>query len=134
MQRWYTTFPHGVAGLGLLFLRTAIGVRLIIQGFVCMADSQGLRLGVWLLGSFAVGIGISFMVGFLTPLVAGVSALSETAVYFFHPMWASSFLELLSFETIVVTIAIVLLGPGAISLDAYFFGRRRIVIPRVIKS
>jgi hypothetical protein len=46
----------------------------------------------------------------------------------------SSFLNLPSLDTIGVALAIALLGPGAISLDAYFFGRRKIVIPPVARS
>jgi hypothetical protein len=41
---------------------------------------------------------------------------------------------LLSFDAIGVVLAAALLGPGAISLDAYFFGRRKIVIPPVARS
>jgi uncharacterized membrane protein YphA (DoxX/SURF4 family) len=74
------------------------------------------------------------MLGFLSPLAAGVSALTETTVYFWHPVWAASFLNLLTIDTIVIAVAIVLLGPGVISLDACLFGRRKIIIPRVARS
>lgn len=74
------------------------------------------------------------LLGFLTPLAAGISALAETAVYLWHPVWAASFLDLLTADAIVVAVVIVLLGPGAISLDAHFFGRRKIIIPRVNRS
>lgn len=130
MQRRYTTFPAGLPGIGLLFLRTVIGVRLIIEGSACMLDSQGLHLGMWLLGLLALGAGTSFVLGFLTPLAAGASALAGTAVWLWHPAWASSFVDLLNLNTITVTIAILLLGPGAISFDAHLFGRRKIIIPR----
>ncbi len=131
MQRWYRTFPRGLPGIGLLVLRIAIGAKLLIEASAFMLDPQALKLGVWLLVSLALGIGASFVLGFLTQLVAGVSALAGVAVYFWHPAWASAFLSLLHFDTVGVALAITLLGPGAISLDAYFFGRRKIVIPRV---
>lgn len=134
MQRWYRTFPHGLPGIGLLVLRIAIGAKLVIEASSCMLDPQSLKLGVWLLGALVLGIGTSFVLGFLTQLVAGVSALAGAAVCLWHPAWASSFLHLPSLETIGVTLAIALLGPGAISLDACFFGRRKIVIPRVARS
>lgn len=134
MQRWYRTFPHGLPGIGLLVLRIAIGAKLVIEASGCMLDPQGLKLGVWLLSSLALGIGASFVLGFLTQLVAGVSALAGAAVYLWHPAWASSILNLPGLDTIGVALAIALLGPGAISLDAYFFGRRKIIIPPVPRS
>ena len=133
MQRWYRTFPHGLPGIGLLVLRSAIGARLVIQAAGSMLDPQGLKLGVWLLSLLALGIGTSFLLGFLTQLVGGVSAVAVAAVYLWHPGWAPSLLRPLGFDTIAVALAIALLGPGAISLDAYFFGRRKIVIPPVAR-
>jgi uncharacterized membrane protein YphA (DoxX/SURF4 family) len=134
LQRWYRTFPRGLPGIGLLVLRLVIGAKLVIEASSCMRDPQGLKLGVWLLALLALGIGASFVLGFLTQLVAGVSALACAAVYFWHPAWASSFQNLPSLDAIGVALAIALLGPGALSLDAYFFGRRKIVIPPVATS
>lgn len=134
MQRWYRTFPHGSHGIGLLVLRLAIGAKLVVAASSCMLDPQGLKLGVWLLCLFALGIGTSFVLGFLTRLAAGVSVLAGVAVYLWHPAWASSFMNLPSLDTIGVALAIALLGPGAISLDAHFFGRRKIVIPAIARS
>ena len=134
MQRWYRTFPHGLPGIGLLVLRLAIGAKLVIAGSSCMLDEQGFKFGVWLLCLFALGIGTSFVVGFLTQLVAGISVLAGAAVYLWHPAWVSAFLHLPGLDTIGVALAIALLGPGAISLDAYLFGRRKILIPPVARS
>ncbi len=134
MQRLYTTFPHGLPGVGLLFLRTAIGVRLIVQGSTVLLDPHVMNLGVRLLAVLTLWTGVSFVLGFLTPLMAAVLALTNAVLYLWDPAWASSFLDLTGFDSIVVTTAIALLGPGAISLDARFFGRRKIVIPRVARS
>jgi hypothetical protein len=134
LQRWYRTFPRGLPGIGLLVLRLATGAKLVIAASSCMLDQQGLKLGVWMLCLFAIGIGTSFVLGFLTRLAAGVSVLAGAAVYLYHPAWASSFLNLLSSDTVGVALAIALLGPGAISLDAYLFGRRKILIPPVARS
>ncbi|MGB8062048.1 MAG: hypothetical protein WCF26_09150 [Candidatus Sulfotelmatobacter sp.] len=134
MQRSYRIFPRGLPSIGLLVLRLALGARLVIEASSCMLDPQGLNLGVWLLSLLALGIGTSFVLGFLTQLVAGVSALAGAAVYLWHPIWMSSFLNLPNLDTIGVALAIALLGPGAISLDALLFGRRKIVIPPVARS
>jgi uncharacterized membrane protein YphA (DoxX/SURF4 family) len=132
LQRWYRTFPHGLPGIGLLVLRLAIGAELII-GACCMLDQQGLKLGAWLLSFLALGIGTAFVLGFLTRLVAGASVLAAAAVCLWHPPWMS-FLNLPNLDTICVALAIALLGPGALSLDAYFFGPRKIVIPSGARS
>jgi uncharacterized membrane protein YphA (DoxX/SURF4 family) len=133
LRRLYTTLPHGLPGVGLLLLRAVIGGRLIVQGSACIANAQGLSWG-WLVGWLMLGAGISFFLGLLTPLAAAFSVLFGTMVHIWHPNWASSFVNLLSFDMIILAMAIILLGPGAISLDAYFFGRRKIVIPRVARS
>ncbi|MFZ3340843.1 MAG: hypothetical protein WA609_09720 [Terriglobales bacterium] len=134
MQRWYRTFPRGLPGIGLLVLRLAIGAKLVVAASSCLLDPQGLKVGVGLLGLFALGIGTSFVLGFLTRLAAGISVLAGVLVYLWHPAWASSLLSLPSLDTIGVALAIALLGPGAISLDARVFGRRKIVIPLVARS
>lgn len=134
MQRWYRTFPHGLPGIGLLVLRLAIGAKLVVEASSCMLDPQGLKLGVWLLSLLALGIGASLVLGFLTQLAAGVSVLAGAAVYLYHPGWVSSLLNLPSPDTIGVALAIALMGPGAISLDAHLFGRHKIVIPPVARS
>lgn len=134
MQLWYRTFPRGLHGIGLLVLRLAIGAKLVVAVSSCMLDPLGLKLGVWLLCLSALGIGASFVLGFLTRLAAGVSVLAGVALYLSHPASASSLLNLPSLDTIGIALAIALLGPGAISLDAHFFGRRKIVIPTVARS
>ena len=134
MQRWYRTFPHGLSGIGLLVLRSAIGAKVVMEASRCLLDPQGVSVGIWALCFLGLGVGASLVLGFLTQLVAGVSSLAGVAIYLWHPAWANSFLNLPGFDMIGVVFAIALLGPGAISLDAYFFGRRKIVIPRVARS
>jgi uncharacterized membrane protein YphA (DoxX/SURF4 family) len=133
LKRRYITFPGGLPGLGLLLLRIAIGARLLLEGLRCVVDPAGLNPGGLVLALLALGTGTSFVLGFLTPVGAAVSALAAATLRLWHPVWFSAFEDLSSINTIVVAIAIFLLGPGAISLDAYFFGRRRIIIPRVVR-
>ena len=119
-------------GIGLLVLRLAIGAKLVIEASSYMLDQQGLKLEASLLPLLALGIGTAFVLGLLTRLVAGVAVLAGAAVYVWHPAWVS-FLNP-NLDTICMALAIALLGPGAISLDAYFFGPRKIVIPPLARS
>jgi len=130
----YSIFQGGLPGVGLLLLRAAIGVRLVIQAFAWLAESQSLRAGTWALGLIAFVIGISFLAGFLTRLAGFLSALAGVAIHLWHPAWDHSLAILLSFNVVLIAAAISLLGPGAFSLDARFFGRRKIIIPRVANS
>jgi uncharacterized membrane protein YphA (DoxX/SURF4 family) len=129
LHRWYTRFPGGLPGVGLLILRAWIGARFVIQGSACLLASQGLHAETWAVGVLGLGIGLFFFFGFLTPLAGVVSAVASVSLYVWHPLWDFS-LHLLSLNTVVVAIALSMVGPGALSLDAYFFGRRRIIIPR----
>lgn len=130
MRRLYSNFPGGLQGVGLLLLRAAIGLRLIIYASAWTGEPQGLRVGIWSLGLLALVTGISFMLGFLTPLAGALSAVAGIAVHIWHPAWNPSLVSLLSINAIVMAIAIAFLGPGSLSLDARFFGRRKIIIPR----
>jgi len=79
-----------------------------------------------------VGCGTCLLIGFLTPLVSISVAIVSLAIAFsWLPMVAGNLFDgkLASFEMIVMATAIVLLGPGAYSMDARLFGRREIVIP-----
>lgn len=134
MQRWYRTFPRGFPAIGLLVLRFAIGAKLVIEASSFILHPQGLKPGVWLLSWLVLVIGTSFVLGILTQLVAGVSVLAVAAVYLWHHALVSSFMNLPGLEIIGVALAIALMGPGAISLDAIFFGRRKILIPPVVRS
>lgn len=69
--------------------------------------------------------------GFLTPICCGLAAVGNVFVSLVQlpsgqtPALASSIAHL---NLVIICIALVLLGPGAFSLDARLFGRREIVI------
>lgn len=122
MQRLFSTFPAGGPGVGLLLLRLVLGGSLLAQG-AAWSDGRGV---------LASGCGALLVVGFLTPLaalaagllIAGAAAGGSAAA---SPLFGST---LSVCYGVVVALAVALLGPGALSLDARRFGRRELIVPR----
>ena len=134
MRRLYSSFPGSLPGAGLLLLRITIGLGMLAQAFSWLAEPQSCDRGMWIPGLLVLLIGISFILGFLNPVGGSVSALAGVSIRLFQPEWSSSISSLLGVNPLVMVMAITLLGPGAFSLDAYFFGRRRIIVPRVTNT
>ena len=83
--------------------------------------------------TFAVAIGLSFLLGYLTPFASALTAIVSLSVVVVR-LLASNFdlgaVRLSSVFTAVIAIALACLGPGAFSLDARQYGRHEIIIPR----
>src|SRR5262245_51781096 len=136
VSRFFSGFPSGWPGLGLLLLRATIGTTAAVHGGVCLVDSNNRVFGIWSVGILALGAGVLLLIGFLTTVAAFlVCAVSAGLAFSWFPLPAANVLDakLAVFE-LMVSAAIVLLGPGAFSLDSHFFGRREIIIPHVSDS
>ena len=125
-------FPDRWPGAGLLFLRLAVGVVLIVQGIAYLGDKHdqsALVLAAMLVMSL---LGIFLLIGFLTRLAAGAAAVANLGCIFslfpvskVGPLMTPATAALAA----AIAIAVSCLGPGAMSLDARLFGRREIIIP-----
>jgi uncharacterized membrane protein YphA (DoxX/SURF4 family) len=72
-------------------------------------------------------VGSSLLLGFLTPLCAAFIFLGGAVLIFLS--FQRGDLGLSAFCITVISAAVILLGPGAFSIDARLFGRREIIIP-----
>ena len=132
MQRLFSTFPGGWPGLGLLLLRLTVGLTTAVEGISYFIEPRASNSGMWILYLVEIATGFFLIVGFLTPIASIFAAAGNAILAFivFSAISASLIdVKLKTLDAIMVAMAIAFLGPGAFSLDAYFFGRREIIIP-----
>ena len=113
-------FPGGLAGGALLLLRLCAAS--ILLGAIFEAGTPA-AAPVKVL--FLLLISVMLLSGFLTPVACVLSlALQATTIWALHgPAFMDAELHM------VMTISLLLLGPGAYSIDARLFGRRLILPP-----
>jgi uncharacterized membrane protein YphA (DoxX/SURF4 family) len=136
MQRLFSAFPAfpaGRPGLGLLLLRAAAGLALAAQGAAGLADRSAVARQ-WAAAAAAVATGALLVAGLLTPLAGGLAgamtgADAAGAALGWLPPRVPALCEPATLLVGVMAVALCLLGPGAFSLDARWFGRREVVIP-----
>ena len=128
MQRLFSTFPDRWPGFGLLLLRLGLSSHLI---FIAISDlsaksSEPIVLTTCL--AAAVG-GIFLLAGLWTPimgaLVAGDELLIALSLHSLGQEHMSTHICLA-----VISTSVAMLGPGAWSIDARLYGRRRLYSDR----
>jgi uncharacterized membrane protein YphA (DoxX/SURF4 family) len=107
-------------------------VTALAAGVGLLADHGPPTIGAAVVSLVALGCGALLLLGFLTPGAATIVVLGSAGITL--PGWPALSSGLFDAKpstgfVIVMAVAIVLLGPGAFSLDSYLFGRREIVIP-----
>jgi putative oxidoreductase len=123
LQRLYSTFPNSWPGFGLLLLRLGVGIALIYLGISHLSGALPAPITAGQDLIEAAG-GIFLLAGLWTPVMGALIALDELwiafSLYSSQPdsHWIHIFLA-------VLTAGVAMLGPGAWSIDARLFGRKR---------
>jgi uncharacterized membrane protein YphA (DoxX/SURF4 family) len=125
-------FPDGVPGLGLLLLRIAAGAALLSLGsarwFLGKPDVSNIPFAI-----LSSATGFFFVVGYRTALIAFFGtciSLAAAASILRVPILSAGASDVAGIFNAIIAIALLCLGPGAYSIDAYRHGLREIVIPR----
>lgn len=119
MQRTYSMFPLGAPGVGLVLLRLCLATALwLLQGSMLSAAANSTVF--W----SSLCISLALLIGLLTPVacalcivLASIALLSPD-----HPL----LMYVLSIA--LDAFALLLLGPGAYSVDARLYGHRVLTI------
>lgn len=114
MRGFYTAFPDGAGGIGLVLLRTSILFDL--SAYAASAIEQP-----WLAPLWAVTVALT-TIGFLAPIAAAACCACHCIWFFTGVQQDVAWL----IGSGLTSAALGLLGPGAYSLDAKLFGRRRV--------
>jgi putative oxidoreductase len=123
MQRLFSTFPNGWPGCGLLLLRLTCGAPLLVIATEKMWGWP-LDAALWLRLISCLTAAL-VLAGLWTPFAASCHAILQGVVAFSGAAFASSHL-ILAFTAL----SLVMLGPGAWSIDARLYGRKRIDLGR----
>jgi putative oxidoreductase len=121
LQRLFSTFPTGRPGAGLLLLRFAVGTSLILEKIPAMwIMPQTLAFEAHLA---LVCLGVCLLCGLWTPVTGSVAAVIELLITF-----SAGGVDVAHILLVILSVSLALLGPGAFSVDAHIFGRKRIDI------
>ena len=114
-------FPNGWPGAGLLVLRLAAAIPLMLGAAPGLwgMPSSGLHPAQFV----AIGVGVLLLAGLWTPIVGALQAIVELWMVF-----SSGDSAVVHLLLAALGLSLAMLGPGAWSVDARLFGRKRIDI------
>jgi putative oxidoreductase len=128
LQRLFSTFPDRWPGLGLLLMRTGIGIVLVCIGTASLlVDPAPITIAQNVLAALA---GVLLLAGLWTPIVGTLAALDQVwiTLSFSSPHRAGEWMPIF---LAVLSASVAMLGPGVWSIDARLFGRRRVYRDRI---
>jgi putative oxidoreductase len=123
LQRLFSTFANGWPGHGLFLQRLLSAAFLFHCAIAVVGDTASAASLV--LHIVAASAGILLLLGLWTPVAGTIVAITELVMVVLHLANPSICILL---ATLGATLAMI--GPGAWSIDARLFGRKRIDLPR----
>jgi uncharacterized membrane protein YphA (DoxX/SURF4 family) len=140
LQKLYSTFPGSFPGIGLLILRTVAGIAMGVYGGIILTsldtsvNGQISDVSHLILSLLLISGSILFILGLMMPFVSIILAICEFGMAFNNltsddSLQSKKFGWVALFLLASIATALAFLGPGAFSIDARLFGRRRIFIP-----
>ena len=121
MQRLFSMFPDGWPGRGFFLLRLVVGILVIHDGITALMGTAQ-RVSATLLIMAAIA-GVFLLIGLWTPIAGALVAAIQLWIVFKGTDHLRSTILLAS-----LGIALAILGPGALSIDALLYGRKRLDI------
>jgi len=122
VQRLFSSFANGWPGAGLLIQRLLVGAGLLYLAVECLSRSPVCRSAIP--QGIAAAAGILLLAGLWTPLAGVLAAFVETWITV-----STSDNAAIPVALAVLALTLAMIGPGAWSVDARLYGRKRIDMP-----
>ncbi|HEV7443865.1 MAG TPA: hypothetical protein VGO18_14820 [Steroidobacteraceae bacterium] len=118
MQRLFSTFPNSWPGGGLFLLRIAVALPAAADGLSLLpAVHSAWGIAAGLVSVFTSAL---VLVGLWTPYAAAMLGVAQLSLFL------GGFPQETHLCRAAIAVALVMLGPGAWSIDRRLFGRKRI--------
>jgi uncharacterized membrane protein YphA (DoxX/SURF4 family) len=131
LQRTFSGFPSGCPGFALLLLRFVVGGASCLQAALLIAGAHHAAAASTLAATLVILTSLALIIGLMTPIATVLLCLGGMVVTIdsdiagqlsLFESWVSRL------EFVVISAALICLGPGAFSLDARLYGRREIEV------
>ena len=126
MQRLFSTFAGGWPGAGILLLRLLTAAALIHFGITSLLEAPPSASAVLqIIGAVA---GILLLIGLWTPVAGALAAIVKMSIALSRFLSHSGDPWIAILQAVLGAV-LAMVGPGAWSIDARLFGRKRIEMP-----